>query len=283
MTDITEKAMLVRLHIKQWSARKYDKKVTNKVEETYNAQNSGRFNKRLVAEEAIKAVGKTANAARIFYYENTLPWGDDGARILLAKNYLTYTGKMRALKSGFEEAVSKFLSNYAALVEEARKTLNGMFDPEDYPRESKIKTKYGFEVSVNPLPSEQDFRVALQAEEVDQIKARIHARNQSAYQEAMKSVWDRLYKNVKHMADRLHDSEAKFKNSLVSNLCDLCALLPRLNLDDSKELEEMRCEVEEKLCRVEPKELRDNKKIRSQVATDASEILDVMKGYMGDE
>ena len=281
MNEITEKAMLVRLNIKQWSARKYDKNVTTKVEETYNAQNSGRFNKRLVAEEAIKAVAKTASAARIFHYENTLPWKDDGARILLAKNYLPYTAKMRELKSDFEQAAGEFVANYQALVNDARENLNGMFNPEDYPSEAKIKTKYGLEVSVTPLASEQDFRVTLQAEEVDRIKEDIQARNQAAFQEAMADVWNRLYKAVKHMADRLQDADAKFKNSLVGNLCDLCALLPRLNLNDSKELEAMRRKVEEKLCRVEPDELRKNKKTRSQVATDASEILDVMKGYMG--
>jgi len=83
------------------------------------------------------------------------------------------------------------------------------------------------------------------------------------------------------MADRLHDADAKFKNSLVTNLRDLCALLPRLNLKDSKELEEMRRQVEKKLCRIEPNALRSNKQIRSQVASDASDILDVMKGYIG--
>jgi hypothetical protein len=217
-----------------------------------------------------------------FHYENTLPWGDDGSRILLSRNYLPYTEKMRELKSDFESSVAEFIANYSELVEEARYRLNGMFKPDDYPGKDQIRSKYGLDTLVNPLPSEQDFRVTLQAEEVDQIKERIQARNQTAYQEAMKSVWQRLYEPVKHMADKLHDSDARFKSSLVKNLCDLCALLPRLNLGDSKELEDMRRQVEDKLCRVQPKELRKNKKVRRQVATDASEILDAMKGYMGD-
>jgi len=207
MTEITEKAMLVRLNIRQWGARKYDKRVTHKVEETFNAQNAGRFNKRLVAEEAVKKVAKTANAARSFHYENTLPWGDDGARILLAQNYLPYTGRMRELKADFEASVTQFIEDYRDLVDAAREHLNGMFNADDYPDEAQIRTKYGLEVSVDPLPAEGDFRVELQNDEVQQIKERIHARNQSAYQEAMGDVWGRLYKTVKHMADRLHDAD----------------------------------------------------------------------------
>jgi len=280
MTQITEKAMLVRLHIKQWSARKNDKKVTHKVEQTYNAQNAGRFNKRLVAEEAIKKVAKTANESRKFHYDNTLPWGDDGTRILLAKNYLPYTSKMQELKSGFEVTVNEFIANYGALVEDARERLKGMFDPGDYPDESRIQKKYAFEVSIDPLPSEADFRVTLQGEEVDRIKEQIKTRNESAYQEAMADVWQRLYRNVKHMADRLQEADGVFRNTLVNNLCDLCALLPRLNLSDSQELEEMRRTVEKKLCRYEPQELREDQQKRSRVATDATAILDVMKGYI---
>ena len=280
MTEITEKAMLVRLHIRQWSASKNDKKVTHKVEQAYNAQNTGRFNKRLVAEEAIKKVAKTANEARKFHYDNTLPWGDDGSRILLSKNYLSYTSKMQALKSGFEVTVGEFIANYSALVEDARQRLKGMFNPGDYPDGSRIQKKYTFEVSIDPLPSEADFRVTLQDEEVERIKERIKTRNRLAYQEAMADVWQRLYKSVKHMADRLQEADGVFRNTLVSNLCDLCALLPRLNLSDSQKLETMRRTVEKKLCRFAPGELRRDQKKRFQVATDATAILDVMKGYM---
>ena len=281
MTEITQKAMLVRLHIKQWGARKQDKQVTHKIEKAYNATNSGSFNKRLVAEDAIKTVSKTANAARSFHYENTLPWGDDGSRILLSKNYLPYTGEMRRLKASFEEAVAQFIADYKDLVEDARVRLNDMFNRGDYPDGAQIENKYGLEVFIDPLPSAADFRVTLQAEEIDQIRKQIQARNQSAFEEAMRDVWNRLYQSVKHMADKLHQADAVFRNSLVNNLCELCALLPRLNLSDSKELEDMRHQVEDKLCRFEPDELRTNLKKRSQVATDASAILETMKGYIG--
>jgi hypothetical protein len=43
----------------------------------------------------------------------------------------------------------------------------------------------------------------------------------------------------------------------------------------------MRHQVEDKLCRFEPDELRTNLKKRSQVAADASAILETMKGYIG--
>ena len=181
----------------------------------------------------------------------------------------------------FEEAVARFIADYKDLVEDARVRLNSMFNRGDYPDGAQIENKYRLEVFIDPLPSAADFRVTLQAEEIDQIRKRIQARNRSAFEEAMRDVWNRLYQSVKHMADKLHQADAVFRNSLVNNLCELCALLPRLNLRDSKELEDMRHQVEDKLCRFEPDELRTNLKKRSQVATDASAILETMKGYIG--
>jgi hypothetical protein len=281
MTAITQKAMLARLHISQWSARKNDKKVTEKVERDFEAVGSGRFNKILVAEEAVREVSKTANAARTFHYENTLPWGDDGSRILPAKNYMAYTGEMRSLKSAFESSVQVFLGSYQALVADSKERLKGMFNEKDYPEISKISEKYAFDVEIDPLPDEADFRVTLQEEEVEAIRRDIKKRSDIAYEEAMKDLWQRLYKGVSHMAEKLKDADGVFRNSLVNNLCDLCSILPRLNLSNSKELEEMRRKVEEELCRFDPEILRTDKVRRSEVAGQAASILDAMKGYMG--
>jgi hypothetical protein len=156
-----------------------------------------------------------------------------------------------------------------------------MFNEKDYPNNSHIAEKYAFEIQIDPLPDESDFRVTLQAEEVEAICRDIKKRSEIAYEEAMKDLWQRLYKGVEHMAERLKNTDAVFRNSLVHNLCELCAILPRLNVSNSKELEEMRRKVEERLCHFDPDVLRTDKSKRTEVATDAAAILDAMKGYMG--
>ena len=53
--NIQEKAVITRFNVSAWTARRYDKKVTQKIENEYNARDAGRFNKVLIAEDAIKA------------------------------------------------------------------------------------------------------------------------------------------------------------------------------------------------------------------------------------
>ncbi|BCO09301.1 hypothetical protein GF1_16770 [Desulfolithobacter dissulfuricans] len=280
--SLTEKAMLVTLSISQWTARKLDKEVTETAAEQYHADTrAGRYNKLLVPKKALAMITTCANAARKFHYEQTLPWHDNGARILPAENYLHYSQNMQDLKLKFEKAVAEFLQRYDEYREEAKLLLGNMFRYADYPTWEKLEEKFKFSVSVSPLPSGQDFRVGIADEEIRRIQQDLEARLVDAQVEAMKDLWQRLYKAVSHMADKLTDLDGRFKNSLVGNLCDLVDLLPRLNLTNDPVLEQMRRDVEESLCIYEPEELRKNPVARKEAAEAAIFITAAMEGYMG--
>jgi metal-dependent amidase/aminoacylase/carboxypeptidase family protein len=287
-TNLNEKAMLVKLSISQWSARKQDKRATKTVQDTFGtSDDAGRYSKALVAQEAIKAVQKTANAARTAHYENTLPWNDDGARILPAANFQEYSALMREHRQNFEDAVRELVSNYPALVSQARIDLNGLFNPDEYPDENKIRSKYSFDVTVDPMPAAQDFRVDLHDDDVARIQADIEARTRTAQERAMADLWERLHKTVAHMAEKLSEPDAIFRDSLINNVCDLCQLLPRLNITNDPNLEALRREIEEKLCNYDPEELRRSQPnsmmntSRRDAANDAQAIIDKMSAYMG--
>lgn len=105
---LSEKAMLVKLSISQWTARKYDRKVSHEVNSQYGANaDAGRYNKVLIAQEAIKKITKVANEARTFHYYQTLSWSDEGYRMLPAANFMDYSTKMREFRSKFETVVNE--------------------------------------------------------------------------------------------------------------------------------------------------------------------------------
>lgn len=258
-----------------------DKQATEKVRQDYDAaQDAGRYNKALIANNALKAVQSAANDARTFHYKQTLPWNDEGARILPATNYLEYTEGMRKYKSAFNAAVSDFLDAYPNLVEEAKTRLNRLFVQSDYPSPQNIVSKYGFEVQVDPLPDANDFRVDLGDAEIQRIRDDIDSRAQQAQDAAMRDVWSRLHEAVGNMAERLSSPDAIFRDSLVGNLEELIDLLPRLNIAGDPELDRLTKEVSAKLTAHEPDTLRADKTTRAAVANDAANIMAVMAGYM---
>ncbi len=286
MSNLTEKAMLVRPAINVWSGRKFDKKVTREVLDHHNAStDAGRWNKSLIARAALADVTRAANQARTHHYDHTLSWEDWGARILPAAAYFEYMDEQRDFKTAFDAAADAFERNYVQYVNDAKAALNGMFDPNDYPAVADIRARFAFETIVSPLPDQADFRVSLNASEVQRIQADIESRTRNILHDATDECWKRLHKSVEHMTERLSDMDHRFHDTLVGNLRELVDLLPKLNIADDPELERMRQDVAAKLCRNDPSVLRPNSKdfdeaAREQQASDAEQILDAMSGYV---
>ena len=290
MTTLSEKAMLVGLHIRHWSARKYDRSVSDKVAED-NAANreAGRYNKMLIARNALDDIIKAISKARGTHYDNTLPWTDDGFRILPASNYFEYMAAIGVYKRSFERAVDNFIGNYEDYKQQAEKVLGRLFREKDYPRADSLSTRFLFEIKILPMPASSDFRVGLQAQEVDRIREDIEARMQAAQEAAMRDVWKRIHHAVSRMHDKLssygRDPETnkisvRFQDTLVGNLRDLTAILPRLNLTGDPELERISRRLETTLCIPEAQQLREDGDLRRKTAKEAKRILDQMAGYV---
>lgn len=291
VAPIHSRAMLVRLAVSKWTARKHDKSISAEVAHSHNAAtDAGRYNKVLIAKAALEVINRAESVARTFHYTNTLPWGDDGYRILPAANYLTYTNQLRELRADFDGAVADFIASYASYVEEARVRLNGMFNADDYPTVEKIAQKFGFEFGVIPLPNGNDFRIDIDAKELAKVQAETDRSVNLAIKDAMDDLWKRVHDSVSHMATSLREYDVDpvtgkkshpFRDSLVGNLRELVELLPRLNVTDDADLAALTKTLNIKLCDAEPDDLRANDSLRATVAKSAEDILDAMQGYFG--
>jgi hypothetical protein len=274
--------MLARLTITQFTGNKQDKAATDSVKEKFQTgQDAGRYNKTLIAKAAIKAVSSAANGARIFHYAQTLPWKDDGARILPAANFLQYSEGMRQKKATFQAAVQKFVASYPDLIEEAKTRLAGLFNVNEYPDVNSISDKYSFDMQIDPLPMAADFRVDLNSAEVDAIRKQIEARTDQATKAATLDLWKRLNTAVESMSERLNDPKAIFHDTLVTNIEEVTEIIPRLNLADDAALDRMAKDAKAKLTAKTPKQLRENINDRKETAKAADDLLATMAAYMG--
>lgn len=280
---LSEKAMLVSLSISQWTARKKDKRATSEIHDRYNADDkSGQYNKALIAKDRLETIRQTATAAREEHYKLTLPWLDTGARILPSAMFDQYSQAMRDHRARFEQAVREFLTNYEAYVHEARYRLNGLYDPADYPQPEEMAAKFSFSCDVLPLPDAADFRVQLQAEDMERLQRNTQQRIDQAQAQATQDLYGRLAEVVGRMAERLGGDEKKtFRNSLVENVRELVDLIPGLNVTQDPRIEEIRQAAADRLTKYEPDTLRENSRARQETAQAAQDIMDKMSAYMG--
>ncbi len=284
--SIHNRAMLAKLSVSLWTARRYDKKASQEVSQQHGTKDDvGRYNKHLLggkdASAKHQAVVSVASAARVAHYENTLPWADEGWRILPTANWTEYAEKIRKAKVEFDNAARAFVDDYPNLKAQAKSLLNGLYREEDYPTPEKVATLFACDVDYTPIPMRGDLRVALPQAEVEKIEADVEARVQRATADAMKDAWRRLQEVVSKVRERLADPEAIFRDSLIGNVSDCVDVLRRLNLTDDPDLEAARAKVELELADLSPKDLRENKGYREIIAKKAETILATMSSIYG--
>lgn len=284
--SIGDRAMLVGLHISQFNPVKTDRKITEEVAQQHGAEISmGRYAKSVIAANAVETLRKLSGEIRKEHARRTLPWAEDGARILTSAGYTAYADWMRDANERWDAEVVKFLANWDTFVADARQKLNGLFDPADYPTVDQLRAKFKFRWIVRPVPEAQDFRVNLGNLEVSAIRQEMEAASAATVQNAMRDVWDRMRDVVRSMADRLKafdqnaPKEHPFRDTLVTNIADLLEVLPALNLTGDQNVTRFYEEMQA-LVKFPAQELRDSAWKRDDVAARADAILSQMQQFI---
>lgn len=268
---LKEKVMIINLNIGQWSARKYDKNVSREVEQSHNANDAGRFNKLLIANEALKEIGKISNSARTYHYFNTLPWGDNGDRILPAANYFPYLAEMSKFKNDFENKVSEFIARYPDLKQDAKIRLGTMFNENDYPFTDDVQRKFSFRFSFMPVSDATDLRVQINDEEINRIKSDIEETVKTRISFAESEFIERIKETVSHYANTLKEPDKIFRDSLVGNIEQLIEISPLLNFTKNQHICEVTETIKNLVCN--PENLRTMPDFRREMSDKAFKIF----------
>ena len=98
---ITERAMLAAVNISIWTAVKHDRKVGRDVAHQHGAHEGARhYNKQLLrGAERLDALRTLSGQIRQHFYKITLPWSDEGYRLLPAHFYFELTGRKLVCRS----------------------------------------------------------------------------------------------------------------------------------------------------------------------------------------
>lgn len=289
--DLSSRAMLAQLSIRQWTGRKLDKAVTDATNAQHGAKSdAGRYNKSLIAKDRLAKIAQIVGKARAQHVYISLPWLQDGARIMPADAFPRYTAVMRELREEFETEVASFVADYPLYVSEAQDRLGSMFRQADYPQPEQIAGKFSWDVNVLPLPSADDFRVNLGDAATARIKAEIEQTMTEALNQAMGDAWTRLHGVVKAMADKLAaykpatdvtKASGVFRDSLVENVRELVDVLPLLNVTGDAALAKLTEAARDKLTAHDAKALRDDDAARAEVQAAAAQIADDLAAFMG--
>jgi hypothetical protein len=288
--SLSSRAMVVSLSISQWSAQRLDRSVTEEVTQQKNAaKDAGNFNKHLLPKEALGGINKIVSATRDDFLQRTLPWMNDGSRIMRAEAFMAHSAWFQGQKTKFFEAVEEFLTKYPAYTADAQRRMGDMFDPTDFPLVRDLRARFDMRMRIMPAPSAEDFRVQMSEHQAAAIRSEIEASITSAAEAAVKNVYERIHEVCSRMVERLtayrpsqgkgDRAEGTFRDSLVLNVRDLCGIMPALNITGSPDLDRLASELE-KLGRFDADTLRFSDRARDETKKQAQDILDQIGAFI---
>lgn len=279
--SITTQSMVVNLQISMWTGHRLDKDASAKVTNDANAeQDAARVNKHLVPKEALKPIQQAATAVRLHFYENTLPWKDNGDRLLPRKLYMTFIAEHSRLLRRFDETVEHFIDEtYPKACEQAAFRMGDLFKPNDYPKPEELRRRFGVTLDLDAVTEASDFRVVMEQEHLDEIRQNMQQALQQRIGRAMQDVWTRLADTLGHFTEKM-STDSIFRDSTVKNLEELLDVLPGLNILDDPNIDAIAQQIREKLVGYDPNAIRKSPVIRGTLAQEAKTIMDQMTPFM---
>lgn len=283
MVSLATKLMVVNVSIAVWEGRRLDRRITAQSIRDNNVQDEDglRVNKLLISKDAFKEVQSCVSALRAFVYARTLPWKDNGDRVLTRQGYQQFMLEFATLKQAWQDAVDQFVDvKYPAEVAKASFRLADAYVADDYPHTEEVRSKFRVTLDIDAIAEPDDFRVKLDDSDVESIKAAMTDAIEQRVHSAMKEVWERVATMVEHFVSRTAPDIGRFHDTTVTNLKDLVALLPSLNIINDPDLKALGIRLRDTLCGYDPKDLRKDLAVRAEAQTAAQQIMDDMRGFM---
>jgi len=278
---IQEDAMIVNLSIGFWHGYRVDQKKSEELTESAGAEaDAARVNKHLIPKEALKTLTRSANTLRSHFYDRTLPWRDNGDRLLPRKMYMRFIDEHGDRKHSFVEEVDSFVTQvYPKIRESAAFRMGDMFNVDDYPHPDEVRRRFNVSLSIDAVSSADDFRVALDKAAAAEVRASIEAELTERIARASRAPFERLFATIERFKLAL-EGERGVRKSTLENLTELADILPQLNFSNDHSIDSLCARVKLMLGNLETTDLKNDPALKLKLSKDAAAIMSKMAGYM---
>ena len=279
---LSDRCIAVDLNISVWTARKKDKRASAQVNNANNASaEASAVHKNLLAGcDTLTKIKTKANEIRTIHYQMTLPWTDNGTRIIMTAGYPDYVECITALRDEFNDLIDTFIEQYDFEVISAQARLGDLFDEDEYPPSWHVRDKFNCAIKCYPITDVGDWRLDVDADAQEFVDEAINGYASVMHNQitgAMNDVHKRLHDVLSRMSERLDyvgDKDKKiFRDTLLENVFDIIALMRTCNLTNDTQLIAQADKLEQALRGVSPDALRDDAHLRATTKRTVDEVM----------
>jgi len=232
---------------------------------------------------AFKAVTAIKGRIIALWKSMSLPYPEPGIRLIRQDQIETFDAQIGSLKDELDTAVRQLDEHFADLKAAARDRLGSLYNPADYPASLLGLFQVAWDY---PALEPPDYLQQLSPDIYQQECERVTARFDEAVQLAEQAFIEELQDLVSHLTERLTgqaDSRPKvFRDSAVTNLSEFFQRFRQLNVRSNDQLDALVAQCQQIVRGVEPQTLRDSQGVRQRVATQLSQVENVLDTLLTD-
>lgn len=305
LPSIASAASVGCLNISVWEGRKKDKGSEQELKESKGARSNKAtsVHKHLLPEApALEAIKTLRGEARTWFNRVTLPWDDNSGRLVTTAQYFEVMQDVSRYEQRFNTLVNAFLNTYSTEISKQAFELGALFNRDDYPTVEELRSKFKFQLTINPVPMAQDFRLNIGNEALKELQDRMNRDTQQRIAVAVGDAWNRVKEQVEWIHSRMSavldyepgeveeiketDDDGnvtgltikkkrrpKLHESMLDQGLELCSLLRDLNVTNDPNLEDARQMLEKALVHVDMKSLKESTEMQQATKKAMEDIL----------
>lgn len=276
---LAERAMLVRLKRSMYQPYAFDASTTAQVEMQTGVRKAGRFNKRLFLDcYELRDANSALNDVYTFHMRNTVPWLDDGVRMLPASLYFEYNQTMSDLIRTAKAKIAKLVERWDYLVQQDMLRLGPLANSSDYPRD--VACCYEVAVKFMPVPDVADFRVQISDEDKATLQSAIEEAEQGVAKYLLQEMLDPIRRAAEKLAVPIGEEGAIFRDTLMSNITDVVDRAKKLNISNDPQVAAVVDEITQSISVYarNPDRLREDVGARLDAQTKLDGIMSKLSG-----
>jgi hypothetical protein len=232
---------------------------------------------------AYKAATAIKSQAMSYWRGMTLPYPQDGVRLIRQADVDSFEVKMREFKDQLAAAAANLQLEYETIKIAAREKLGQLYNPADYP-----PTLEGmFTISWEYPPVEPPrYLINFNPELYEQEQSRVQQRFENAVAMAEEAFAEQLSDMVSHLIERLADNpdgtQKVFRATAVDNFKEFYENFRKMNVRSNPQLESLIAQASNLVGGVSAQELRTDRSLRQNLTAQMSNLQTALNSVIVD-
>jgi hypothetical protein len=232
---------------------------------------------------AYKAATAIKSQAMSYWRGMTLPYPQDGVRLLRQTDVEAFETKMREFKDQLAAAAANLQLEYEAIKVAAREKLGQLYNPSDYP--ATLEGMFTISWEYPPVEPPR-YLMNFNPELYEQEQGRVQQRFENAVAMAEEAFAEQLSDMVSHLIERLADNpdgtQKVFRATAVDNFKEFYENFRKMNVRSNPQLESLISQASNLVSGVSAQELRTDRSLRQNLTAQMSNLQTALNSVIVD-